>query len=217
MHAIFFRVSLSLTHTHTHTHTLTLLIDPPPPPKYCSSSSSSTSATVMTFWDMDRAHAGRPPAAVQPNSKTTGYRLTLTLFHGSAAAMHMQQLRYFASPRHAQTSYFSGGGTLASFRKNTQQLIRPPERYHCLTASVPSAAHYAYNTLSIVNTAIQIQRLKASENNLMYLLAVSLSDTKYTTLPRFLKLNVFCLCNKFNSCSELCDRQSFLCDNFVAD
>jgi hypothetical protein len=147
----FFRVS----------HTRTLFIDPPPPPKYCSSSSSSsTSATVMTFWDMDRAHAGRQPAAVEPNSKTAGYRLTLTLFHGSAAAMHMQQLRYFASPRHAQTSYFSGGGTLASIRKNTQQLIRPPARCHCSTVSAPPAAHYAYNTLSIVNTTIQIQLLK---------------------------------------------------------
>jgi len=209
---------VSLSHTHTHTHTLLHFSSTlPPPPKYCSSSSSSTSATVMTFWDMDRAHAGRPPAAVQPNSKTTGYRLTLTLFHGSAAAMHMQQLRYFASPRHAQTSYFSGGGTLASFRKNTQQLIRPPERCHCSTVSAPPAAHYAYNTLSIVNTAIQIQHLKATENNLMYLLAVSLSDTKYTTVPRFLKLTVYCLCNKFNACSELCDRQSFCCDNFVAD
>jgi len=113
------------------------------------------------------------------------------------AAMHMQQLRYFASPRHAQTSYFSGGGTLASFRKNTQQLIRPPERCHCSTVSAPPAAHYAYNTLSIVNTAIQIQRLKATEYNLMYLLPVSLSDTKYTTVPRLLKLNVYCLCNKF--------------------
>ena len=153
-----------LTHTHTFHR-------PSPPPKYCSSSSSSsTSATVMTFWDMDRAHAGRPPAAVEPNSKTTGYRLTLTLFHGSAAAMHMQQLRYFASQRHAQTSYFSGGGTLASIRKNTQQLIRPPARCHCSIAGAPPAAYYAYSTLSIVNTIIQTQHLKAIECNFIYFL-----------------------------------------------
>ena len=51
----------------------------------------------------------------------------------------------------------------------------------------------------------------------MYLLAVSLSDVKYTTVPRFLKLKVYCLCNKFNACSELRARQSLVCDTFVAD
>lgn len=98
---------------------------PPPPPNILEQQQQQTlrftSDTIMTFWDMDLAHAGWPLCSrtQEPNSKTTDYRLTLAVFHGSAAAMHMQQLRYFASARHATPKpvAFREGGLLHQFGK----------------------------------------------------------------------------------------------------